>query len=221
LIKEDGAMAKSGGGFWKGVFLVIVVEAVVCLIAALVVQMGGFPMGADVHAPKIEAQLGEWTHDSWVKHHAPDVADPVAVNDQTLMEGAKLYQGNCAVCHGGENYTKSPLGKGVYPGAPQFMRFVEFERTHPNFKMRKMSPAQEQARADHGFYVIKHGIRFTGMPGWKYNMTDTQIWEVVNFMHNMGHLPPDVAAAWKEMPMSPIPVPVAAPAAPAKAAKKK
>lgn len=213
-------MAKSGGGFWKGVFWVIVVEVAVCVIAALVVQFGGFPMGADTHASKLEAMVGEWSHDSWVKHNAPNVADPVAVNEQTLMDGAKLYQANCAVCHGGENYTKSPLGKGIYPGAPQFMRFVEFQRSHPNFKPRKMSAAQEQARDDHGFYVIKHGIRFTGMPAWHYNMTDTQIWEVVNFMHNMGHLPPDVAAAWKQMPMSPIAEPAAAaPAAPAKAGK--
>lgn len=212
-------MASSGGGFWKGVFWVIVVEVAVCVIAALVVQFGGFPMGADAHASRLEAQLGHWTHNSWVKHHAPDVADPVAVNDQTLMAGAKLYEGNCAACHGGENYTRSPLGRGVYPGAPQFMRFVEFMRTHPNFKMHKGTPAQEQARDDHSFFVIKHGIRFTGMPAWKYNMTDTEIWEVVNFMHHMGHLPPEVAAAWKEMPMSPIPVPVASTAAPAKAGK--
>lgn len=217
-------MAKSGGGFWKGVILVIVVEAVICLIAALVVQMGGFPMGADTHAPRIEAQLGEWTHNSWVKHHAPHEADPVPVNDQTLMAGAALYQGNCAVCHGGEGYTKSPLGRGVYPGAPQFMRFMGGNNNHGehhahSHPRHQMSAAQQEARDDHGFYVIKHGIRFTGMPGWKYNMTDTQIWEVLNFMHNAGHLPAEVRAAWKQMPMSPIPVPEAAPAAPAKTAK--
>jgi len=210
-------MARSGGGFWKGFFVVILIEAVVAICLALVVQFGGFPMGADAHASKLEAQLGEWTHNTWVKHHSPNEADPVPVNDDTLMAGAKLYQGNCAVCHGGENYTNSPLGRGIYPGAPQFMRFVEFQQTHPKFKMPKGTPAQEQARNDHSFFVIKHGIRFTGMPAWKYNMSDTQIWEVVNFMHHMGHLPPDVEAAWKQMPISPIAPP--APAKPAKAAK--
>ena len=212
-------MAKSGGGFWKGVFWVIVVEVAACVIAALVIQFGGFPMGADAHPSKLEAQLGEWTKNAWANHHAPKLADPVPVNEQTLMEGAKLYQGNCAVCHGGPNYEKSHLARGIYPGAPQFMRFVEFQKTHPKFRMRKQTPAQEQARNDHSFFTIKHGIRFTGMPSWKYAMTDTQIWEVVNFTHHMGHLPPAVDAAWKEMPISPIPVPT--PAAPAKAGKKK
>lgn len=215
-------MARSGGGFWKGVIFVIVIEAVVAGCLALVVQFGGFPMGADAQASSLEAKLGGWTHDSWVHHHAPNVADPVPVNDKTLMAGAALYQGNCAVCHGGENYKKSPLHQGVYPGAPQFMRFVDFQKSHPKFKMHKGSPAQEQARNDHSFFTIKHGIRFTGMPAWKYNMTDTQIWEVVNFMHNMGHLPPDVETAWKQMPMSPIAPPtLTAPAKAGKTEKKK
>ena len=212
-------MAKSGGGFWKGVFWVILIEALAGVIGVLVVQFGGFPMGADAHPSQLEAQLGHWTHDAWVQHHALNVADPVPVNEQTLLAGAALYQGNCEACHGGEHYTNSPLGRGIYPGAPQFMRFVEYQRTHPKFKLPHETPAQEQARNDHSFFVVKHGIRFTGMPAWRYNMTDTQIWEVVNFLHHMGHLPPNVEQAWKQMPMSPIPVPVAAPATPAKAGK--
>lgn len=213
-------MAKSGGGFWKGVFVVILVEVAVAVCLALVVQFGGFPMGADAHASSLEAGLGHWTRSSWTDHHAPNVADPVPVNDQTLMAGAKLYQGNCAVCHSGAYYKKSPLGKGIYPGAPQFMRFVEYQKTHPKFKMPKQTPAQEQARDDHSFYTVKHGIRFTGMPAWKYNMTDTQIWEVVNFLHHMGHLPPKVETAWEQMPMSPVAPPaMPAPAKPGKSGK--
>lgn len=207
-------MAKSGGGAWKGVFWVILIEVVICVIAFLFVKTGNFSMSADAHTGKTEAKIADWAHDSWVHHHAPDMANPVPVNDQTLMAGAALYQGNCASCHGGENYTKSPLGRGVYPGAPQFMRFVEFERAHPQMKMRPRSAAQEQAGEDHRFYVIKHGIRFTGMPAWEYNMSDYDIWTVVNFMQNMGHLPPDVQQAWKQMPMSPIATPAAAPAMP-------
>lgn len=207
-------MAKSGGGAWKGVFWVILIEVVICVIAFLFVKTGNFPMGADAHTGKTEAKLADWAHDSWVNHHAPDMANPVAANDQTLMAGAALYQGNCASCHGGENYTKSPLGRGVYPGAPQFMRFVEFQHAHPQMKMRHGSPAQEQARADHSFYVIKHGIRFTGMPAWEDKMSDNDIWTLVTFMKNMGHLPPNVQQAWGHMPMSPIVIPAAAPTTP-------
>lgn len=197
-------MARSGGGFWKGVFWVLFIEAVIGGCLALVVQFGGFPMGADANPSSFEAWGGHWTRHAWVNHHAPNVADPVPVNDKTLIAGAALYQQNCAVCHGGENYTHSPLHRGVYPGVPQFMRFVEYERKHPNAARHHESPAQARVHDDRLFYTIKHGIRFTGMPSWKYNMNDHQIWEVVNFMHNMGHLPPAVRKAWKETPMSPL-----------------
>ena len=197
-------MAKLGGGFWKGFVLVILIEAVILGCLALVVEFGGFPMGADAHAGSIETQLGHWTHDSWVRHHAPHEADPVGVNDQRLMHGAALYQGNCAACHGGENYDHSPLHQGVYPGVPQFMRRVDEHGGHHGGHHRQPSAAQQQAQADHMFFVIKHGIRFTGMPAWDYNMNDNDIWEVVNFMRNMGRLPPDVQQAWRQMPMSPI-----------------
>jgi len=31
------------------------------------------------------------------------------------------------------------------------------------------------------FYIIKHGIRFTGMPGWENNFSYNQIWKLIAF----------------------------------------
>ncbi len=30
------------------------------------------------------------------------------------------------------------------------------------------------------FYIIKHGIRFTGMPGWGKNFSDDQLWKLTH-----------------------------------------
>jgi mono/diheme cytochrome c family protein len=48
------------------------------------------------------------------------------------------------------------------------------------------------------FYIIKHGIRFTGMPGWGNVFRDDQTWKLTAFLAQMGKLPPSVDQEWKK-----------------------
>jgi mono/diheme cytochrome c family protein len=172
----------------RGAGLVILVEVLAVIILAAIVLTGGMSMGADARASAIEKWIGEGSSGLWISGNAPKTKNPVPVNEQSLTRGAELYQGNCAVCHGGANYEVSQLHKAVYPGVPQFMKAGGPDDPDENI-----------------FYVIKHGIRFTGMPAWEYNMNDNDLWALVNFMKNMDHLPPAVQEKWKQMPMSPQP----------------
>lgn len=179
---------RNGPGFVIAILATIVIgiEILVCVTFALFVVFGGYPMGADVQPGAVETWAGGVASNDWESAQAPNEKDPVAVNDQTLESGARLYQANCAVCHGGANYRTSPLHKGVYPGAPQFMQ----------------KAPSGGSNNDKLFYVVRHGIRFTGMPAWRYSMSDTDIWKAVNFLTHMDHLPPGVEQAWQQMPMS-------------------
>lgn len=171
----------------KGAVLLAVVELVAGGIFFWIITSGVFPMNADTQPGAFENWLGNVTSNSWDRSNAPHEPDPVPVNDATLMQGARIYQANCAVCHGGANYTTSPLHEGVYPGAPQFLKKAPV-RAHPNVL----------------FYLVKNGIRFTGMPAWHYNLSDDQIWSVVNFAQHIDSLPPELQKAWQQMPMSPV-----------------
>ena len=169
---------------WRGAGLVILIEIVVLMILGAVAITGGLSMGADARPGALEKRIGMGSSDLWVSIHAPKTKNPVPANEETLTRGAELYQGNCAVCHGGAHYEVSLLHKAVYPGVPQFMH----------------EPPDDSDQ--NLFYVTKHGIRFTGMPAWEYNMSDTDIWTVVNFLKNMEHLSPAVQEKWNQMPMS-------------------
>ncbi len=203
-------MANGRAGFWRGVLWVILLEVIAGLGFYLFVALGGLPMTADAQPGGLEIWAAHVSMHGWFSHHVPkNVPDTVAVNDQTLMHGAAIYQANCAVCHGGANYQRSGLRDGVYPGAPQFVHVDEGSHGGEHHGGHHAHNGPDEF----GYYVIKHGIRFTGMPAWKYSLSDDDIWSVVNFMHAMNHLPPDVQAAWQKMPMSPIaPQPAAAPA---------
>jgi mono/diheme cytochrome c family protein len=50
------------------------------------------------------------------------------------------------------------------------------------------------------FYIIQHGIRWSGMPAWKNTLNETQTWQLVTFLSNVEKLPP---AARKELELTP------------------
>jgi mono/diheme cytochrome c family protein len=51
------------------------------------------------------------------------------------------------------------------------------------------------------FWKIKHGIRWTGMPAWKDELSDQQIWTLALFLKNMDKLPPAPEATWRSFKM--------------------
>jgi len=48
------------------------------------------------------------------------------------------------------------------------------------------------------FYIIKHGVRWTGMPAWGNLMTDSEVWQVVTLLSRFEKLPPEAAEELKK-----------------------
>ena len=97
--------------------------------------------------------------------------NPVALSDAGLTEGLAHYADHCASCHAIDGSGSTALGQGLFPKAPD------------------MRGAATQAMTDGElFYVIEHGIRFTGMPGWTTGSAEgeTGSWQLV---HVIRHLP--------------------------------
>jgi len=46
------------------------------------------------------------------------------------------------------------------------------------------------------FWLIKHGIRNTGMPAWGGMLSDEEIWQIVTLLKNSQDLPSSVEAEW-------------------------
>jgi mono/diheme cytochrome c family protein len=82
------------------------------------------------------------------------------VNPEVLIDAKKSYSENCAVCHGIDGTGKTDIARGLSPEVPD------------------IRAPQIQSRTDGElFYIIKTGVRFTGMPGWDFR--DEQIWHLV------------------------------------------
>ena len=91
------------------------------------------------------------------------MANPVAKGDASNKAGKTLYDKNCASCHG-----KAGLGDGVKARAL---------KTFPgDFSQAEY---QDQTDGDH-FYKTKTGRG--EMPKYEGKMSDTDIWNIVNYM---------------------------------------
>ncbi len=152
---------------------------VVPAIGAVVLFSGRFPFQATEQPPRWEGRIAGMALDPAVERKAQGLANPVAATDADLMRGMKLYRDGCAGCHG-EPGKPSRWGRyNLYPPAPQLAERGDRD------------PVPEI------FVVVKYGIRYTGMGGWKDQVPDDDLWRVATFLSRMKSLPPAVESAWK------------------------
>jgi len=170
--------------FLLGVILTLGILAVVALV---VVDFGVMNFRADKTPSDFETKYAMKAVDASTKRNAADLKNPIQPTDVNLLDGMRTYKAYCSGCHGDPAQPKSPLADSFYPPAPQFLT-----------EMPDMPDNQN-------FYIIKHGIRFTGMPAWQKLASDEQIWKVATFLSHMDKLPLAVDQEWK------TPGPAAAP----------
>ena len=166
----------------KGFILGILAAVVFCALTAFVGVKTGtlIPANADAKPGALETWAAKTSLNASIKREAPATADPVALNDQNLTQGVKLYGENCAVCHGVSNGRPSTIAFGLYQKAPQLAKH-----------------GVEDDPAGETYWKIKHGIRMTGMPAFTATLDDTQIWQLALFLKHMDSLPPGPQKVWK------------------------
>ena len=172
--------------FILGVVATIVVAV---LVAFLIGITGHITMRADILPTSLEKNMAMRVMDANVGRNAPKIANPVQSTDQNLIAGASMYLKRCAVCHGDPANPESPLAKTLYPPPPQFV---------------SDAPDMEE---NENYYIILHGVRWTGMPGWKNVLKDQEIWQVVTFLSHMNNLPPAAKSVFGPAGSAPVTAP--------------
>ena len=153
---------------------------IVGVIVTLVVIFGGayfytttgrFDTRAVGNTPStFEQRTANRSVDAWVDGHAPKQDNPFQPTTNNIMDGSMAYDKNCAFCHGNLKEPESSMHRKFYPSVPQLMTHI---------------PDDADGNL---FYVIKYGIRFSGMPGWGGVLSDDDIWKTVLFIKNSGQM---------------------------------
>ena len=155
-------------------FLLGILFALVATIVGgwFALRQGYVDFSADQRPSFVETKLAMAAVDASTDRRAPEQKNPILPAEDNVAAGAKLYLDHCAGCHGVPSSPDSQFAKSFYPPAPGFFQDAPDMSEGANF------------------YIIRHGIRWTGMPAWGNTLTDTQTWQVVTFLSNIGKLPP-------------------------------
>lgn len=89
----------------------------------------------------------------------PDLSDPAL-----LHRAAGHYWTGCAPCHGGPGEERNPVVLRITPPPPD------------------LEPKIAEWKANHLFWIVKHGVKFTAMPAWVASQRDDEIWAMVAFL---------------------------------------
>jgi mono/diheme cytochrome c family protein len=153
---------------------VVVVTLAIGGALAAFVHSGAYPVGADEpHWPATAALIAS-TRDRALAKAAREVTVPANLDDAArLRRGAGNYEAMCAGCHLRPGVDDSEIRKGLYPQPPN-LAASDADR----------DPARQ-------FWVIKHGLKMTGMPAWGLGgMHDTDIWDLVALLQKLPQLSP-------------------------------
>lgn len=78
----------------------------------------------------------------------------------------------CVMCHGEDGRTPTQIGLSLYPPTPSLSAPEVQRYTDPEL-----------------FWVVKNGIRLTGMPGFGRFYSDPQIWHLVRYIRTLNPSP--------------------------------
>jgi mono/diheme cytochrome c family protein len=111
-------------------------------------------------------------------------SNPVPGNEESIRDGMAHFADHCATCHANDGSGDTAMGKGMFPPAPD---------------MR--AGATQELNDGTLFYIIEHGIRFTGMPAWGSGSSEGEelTWHLVNFIRHLPKLTTEELATMAAM----------------------
>jgi len=145
---------------------------------AVLLAVGGFVAAASGIVP-IKASSGHWAITTWflqfakrrsVATHTVGLKTPPLNNPDLVLQGAGHYETGCRPCHGSPDLSRPNIPQQMLPQPPDLI------------------PAVATWEPDELFYIVKHGVKFTGMPAWPAQQRDDEVWAMVAFLLKLPQL---------------------------------
>jgi len=165
---------------WKGRLLALIgfIAIVGLIVGAGYFLLGFFNVGASQKDPDVVAWALVRTRTASIDRHATE-RPPGPLDDPAMVRaGARAYaERGCVNCHGAPGVGWGKWSEGLNPDPPDLKEIV-----------KDLEPR-------HLFWVVKNGIRMTGMPNFGY-LDDKEIWTIVAFVRKIEAVSPEDFKAW-------------------------
>ncbi len=149
----------------KRYILIILVAAVMALTGIAFAQMPGMGGGMMRHSME--------RHRYFMMNGVPapyaKLTNPLPKTDKNIQEGGKLYETNCAQCHGVKGYGDGPAGKALNPPPSDLASIVQMPM---------------MATDPYLFWTISEGGKElqTAMPPFKDSLSTDDRWKIILYL---------------------------------------
>jgi mono/diheme cytochrome c family protein len=151
------------------------VAALIILVvgAGVITLTGAYNVAANVPDVAVVKWLLSTNMQRSVVNHAQSVNAPKQFTDLQAREGQRIYKDTCVYCHGAPGKEPGDIGKGLNPEAPFLPDTVG-----------RWTSAQL-------FWIVKNGIKMTGMAAYGAARKDEEIWNLVAFIQRLPKMTPE------------------------------
>jgi mono/diheme cytochrome c family protein len=150
-------------------FRVVAITLIAFLLATLVLSYAfvrSEGLSARNKPSNFEYAIANFALGLSIPSEAKKLRNPLGPEPQILAEAKMQYKDHCAVCHAEDGGGNTTLSAGLSPEVPDL----------------RAQHIQELTDGEM-FYIIKHGVRFTGMPAW--DLGDDHSWGLVTLLRQL------------------------------------
>jgi mono/diheme cytochrome c family protein len=157
---------------WNVVLLVLLTITIIAFVYGIRVIRHGFSAADKPTA--VETVMARTVRNLGIPNTARKSKNPWTTTPEVLQEAQENFTQHCANCHGKDGNGQSEIGQNLYPKAPDLRL-----------------PATQNLKDGEIHYIIRNGVRLTGMPAWKdphLSQDDNTAWKLVLFIRSISLL---------------------------------
>lgn len=148
-------------------WILLVFIAAAIIVTAVVLMR--FNLTALNEPGPVETSVANWGKHFLIRRASREnIPPPPPDKTASIASGRVLYGVDCSMCHGPDGHTPTDNGRWMYPRAAD------------------LTSEQVQSYSDRElFWIVKNGIRLSGMPAFGKLETEEHIWNLVNYVRSL------------------------------------
>jgi len=155
---------------WKALLLVLFAVAIAAIYGAVLIRHG---FSATEEPSTLEKIVARTVRNLSIPRKARNEENPWKASPDILREAREDFTDRCVVCHGNDGSGQTQVGRNLYPKPPDLR-----------------APQTQNLTDGQIRYIIKNGVRLTGMPAWSHphEEQDNDSWKLVLFIRDLRQL---------------------------------
>ena len=164
---------------WRTIVATLVTAAALGTGAAAVgIWSGWYDVSAIGEHWQVSYSVLEVAMRQSVRRHAGGRAP--AMTPAQLRRGAVVYREQCVQCHGAPGVAPHAIGLSMQPQPGPLVHMLQ-----------RWEPAEI-------YWIVSNGIKMSGMPAWRYRLSDSDLWAVTAVVMHLRDLSPQDYAALQD-----------------------